>query len=226
MYQVKGYTEDIIHIYEQRLKTVCSRSVNRVHVLYFARLTEGMMQTLADRLRVVYTRDKGHELFTIYAWRRLFEIKLGGGRRRMTWRHFILVLGLHTDEEMTENGFGAYLLYLFRHAEGWKSGARLSGGHFINRLATHFGLLERLNIYERIGNTWAWVASRLGRQPDAMAGAPGAAKDALQLLRARGGGAGVTMEHCEAVRRCLQINHLSGQVHYLDGQLHDSADGC
>ncbi|GJZ42410.1 hypothetical protein Tco_0712522 [Tanacetum coccineum] len=36
--------------------------------------------------------------------------------------------------------------YLFRHAEGRKSGARLSGGHFIGRLAMHFGLVsdERL----------------------------------------------------------------------------------
>nr|GFC02087.1 hypothetical protein [Tanacetum cinerariifolium] len=35
-----------------------------------------------------------------------------------------------------------YLLaqYLFRHAEGRKSEARLSGGHFIRRLAAHFGL--------------------------------------------------------------------------------------
>ncbi|GKF13660.1 hypothetical protein Tco_0055122, partial [Tanacetum coccineum] len=30
--------------------------------------------------------------------------------------------------------------YLFRHAEGRKSGARLSGGHFIRRLAMHFRL--------------------------------------------------------------------------------------
>ncbi|GKF83812.1 hypothetical protein Tco_0248710, partial [Tanacetum coccineum] len=37
-----------------------------------------------------------------------------------------------------------YLLaqYLFRHAEGRKSGARLSGGHFIGGLAHHFGLVS------------------------------------------------------------------------------------
>nr|GEW99009.1 hypothetical protein [Tanacetum cinerariifolium] len=28
----------------------------------------------------------------------------------MTWRQFILELGLHTDEEMAEAGFGAYWL--------------------------------------------------------------------------------------------------------------------
>ncbi|GKF05462.1 hypothetical protein Tco_0036130 [Tanacetum coccineum] len=100
----------------------------------------------------------------------------------------------------------SYLLaqYLFRHAEGRKSGAsgaRLSGGHFIRRLATYFGLvsdqglrglsvvtselllidlhkLGRLNICLRVGDTWAWVAPRPKRQPDAAAGALGAAEDA------------------------------------------------
>ncbi|GJW52285.1 hypothetical protein Tco_0093636 [Tanacetum coccineum] len=38
----------------------------------------------------------------------------------------------------------SYLLaqYLFRHAEGRKSSARLSGGHFIGHLAHHFGLVS------------------------------------------------------------------------------------
>ncbi|GKG19606.1 hypothetical protein Tco_0376705, partial [Tanacetum coccineum] len=34
--------------------------------------------------------------------------QLGGVRRRMTWRQFILALGLHTEQEMAEAGFGAY----------------------------------------------------------------------------------------------------------------------
>ncbi|GKB93740.1 hypothetical protein Tco_0979877 [Tanacetum coccineum] len=119
----------------------------------------------------------------------------GGVRRRMTWRQFILALGLHMEQEMAEAGFGAYwarsdrlipnkgdlrdnwmeilsdkdflgpapsyapekvigvdlftanvprLLaqYLFRHAEGRKSRARLSRGHFIGRLAMHFWLVS------------------------------------------------------------------------------------
>ncbi|GJU67280.1 hypothetical protein Tco_1253539 [Tanacetum coccineum] len=152
---------------------------------------------------------------------------LGGARRKMTWRQFILALGLHNEEEMAEAGFIAYcqgservipdkgdlrdywieissdrdflgpapsyvfirdpvrrlchrmiacsisgrgqapkkvtdvdlfylrsidrgtanvtyllVKYLFRHVEGRKSGARLSGGHFIRRLAAHFGLVS------------------------------------------------------------------------------------
>ncbi|GKA80332.1 hypothetical protein Tco_0786928 [Tanacetum coccineum] len=73
-YQVEGYTEDIIHDFEQRLDTIFGRQVNQVHVLDFARLTNEMRGTLADRLKMVYTGDKGHELFTIHAFRRLFEI--------------------------------------------------------------------------------------------------------------------------------------------------------
>ncbi|GJW51183.1 hypothetical protein Tco_0092534 [Tanacetum coccineum] len=52
-----------------------------------------------------------------------------------------------------------YLLaqYLFRHAEGRKSGARLFGGHFIRRLAYHFGLmsddrLRGLSVMARLGS--------------------------------------------------------------------------
>ncbi|GJU49810.1 hypothetical protein Tco_1219365 [Tanacetum coccineum] len=99
-----------------------------------------------------------------------------------------------------------YLLaqYWFRHAEGRKSGARLSRGHFIRLIPHHFGLvsddelrglfvvtreiplidmgeLVKLNICMEIGDDWAWVAPGLERQPDTMAGAPGATKDALAV---------------------------------------------
>ncbi|GKG59284.1 hypothetical protein Tco_0604935, partial [Tanacetum coccineum] len=69
------------------------------------------------------------------------------------------------------------------HAKGRKNGARLSRGHFIRRLAHHFGLvsddglrelsvvacelllidmgeLVKLNICMEIGYDWAWVAPR------------------------------------------------------------------
>ncbi|GJY59243.1 hypothetical protein Tco_0459135 [Tanacetum coccineum] len=159
--------------------------------------------------------------------------QLGGVRRRMTWRQFILALGLHKEQEMAKARFGAYwdgsdrvipdkgdlrdywikissgkdflgpapsyvlirdlvrrlchmmiaysiygrgqapekvtgvdlfylcsmdrgttnvlhLLaqYLFRYAEGRKSGDRLLGGHFIGRLAMHFRLAIAAGAYE------------------------------------------------------------------------------
>ncbi|GJY09670.1 hypothetical protein Tco_0377855 [Tanacetum coccineum] len=60
-YQVEGYTEEIVHDFEQRLETIFGR-------------------------------------------------QLGGARRSMTWRQFILALGLHTAKEMAKDGFGAYWL--------------------------------------------------------------------------------------------------------------------
>ncbi|GKE79312.1 hypothetical protein Tco_1545432 [Tanacetum coccineum] len=99
-----------------------------------------------------------------------------------------------------------YLLaqYLFRHAEGRKSGARLSGGHFIGRLAHHFGLVSddglrglsivthelpvidmgelfKLNVCIGVGDNWAWVAKGAERQPVAAAAALGGAEDALDV---------------------------------------------
>ncbi|GJS87657.1 hypothetical protein Tco_0770293 [Tanacetum coccineum] len=73
IYQVDGYDEGIIHSYEQRLETIWGRPVNLVQVLDFARLTDGIRQTLGDRLSMVYAGDDGHALFTSHAWRRLFE---------------------------------------------------------------------------------------------------------------------------------------------------------
>ncbi|GJS91670.1 hypothetical protein Tco_0774306 [Tanacetum coccineum] len=147
-YTIEEYTEGIRHSYEQRLEMIWSRPVNRVHVLDFEGLTPEMRQDLAVRLRMVYSGE-GHQVFVSHAWRRLFEIRaplLGGVRRRMTWRQFILALGLHTEQEMAEAGGQApekvtgvdlfylrsmdrgttnvpHLLaqYLFRHAEGRKS---------------------------------------------------------------------------------------------------------
>ncbi|GKC40356.1 hypothetical protein Tco_1052740 [Tanacetum coccineum] len=135
--------------------------------------------------------------------------KLGGVRRRMTWRQFILALGLDTEQEMAQRpceetmqqddsmhhfwqmtaaekvtsvdlfylrsmdrgtiNFPYRLAqYLFRHVEGRKSGARLSGGHFIRRLADHFGLVSDEGLR----------GPRPKRQPDAAAGAYGATEDA------------------------------------------------
>ncbi|GJV85720.1 hypothetical protein Tco_1525618 [Tanacetum coccineum] len=64
-YAVKGYTEEIVHDFEQRHETIFERQVNRVHLLDFEGLTPNMRQDLVERLRMVYTRDDGQEEF---AW--------------------------------------------------------------------------------------------------------------------------------------------------------------
>nr|GFA85873.1 hypothetical protein [Tanacetum cinerariifolium] len=164
-YHIEGYTMGIRHSYEQRLETIWSKPGNRVLVLDFEGLTLEMRQDLVLRLRMVYSR-KGRmsdtELGLDVTDTLCFQ--MGGVRRRITWRYFILALRLHIEQEMAEDGFGDYDrlipdkgdlrdywikissgrdfvgLYLFRHAEGRKSRARLSGGYFLRCLAMHFGL--------------------------------------------------------------------------------------
>nr|GEX37506.1 hypothetical protein [Tanacetum cinerariifolium] len=109
----EGYTEDIVHDFEQRLDMIFGRDANRVYVLGFTGLTEETGQTLADRMRMVFIGAKGQVMFTSHAWRRLFEIRgplLQGARRMMTWRQLIMALGLHIAKEMAEDGFEAYWL--------------------------------------------------------------------------------------------------------------------
>ncbi|GKA11511.1 hypothetical protein Tco_0691057 [Tanacetum coccineum] len=96
-----------------------------------------------------------------------------------------------------------YLLarYLRLFATGRKIGAHIFSGQFVARLAEHFGLLTaeilggltviapelpiidmaelmRLQICVQLDDTWAWVAMRPERQPDAAAGSPAVAEDA------------------------------------------------
>ncbi|GJW16315.1 hypothetical protein Tco_0020448 [Tanacetum coccineum] len=262
-YQVVGYTEEIVHDFEQRLEIIFGRQVNRVHILDFEGLTPDMRQDLAERMRMEFILDFfstcriGDEIGIDTAGTLCFQ--LGGARRSMNWRQFILALGLHTAEEMVEDGFGAYWLgserlipdngdlsdywvnissgreflrcapsytyirdpvqrlchrlisnnifgrgqapekvtatnlfylrsmdrraanvpylltqYLFRNAEGRKSGARLSGGHYIGRLAHHFGLLSD----DGLRGLSVVASPGPERQQVAAAGAPEAAEDA------------------------------------------------
>ncbi|GKB31514.1 hypothetical protein Tco_0870915 [Tanacetum coccineum] len=171
--------------------------------------------------------------------------QLGGVKRSISWRQFILAMVLHTKEEIAPPGFEGYwtgsereipdkgdlkdywieissdrdllgptpsyvhirdpmrrlchrmISYtIFGRGQGLEKegGARLSGGHFIGRLAPHFGLVmderlrglhvitrelplidlhefRRLNICTRVGDTWAWVAPRPERQQATAAGA-------------------------------------------------------
>ncbi|GJS13663.1 hypothetical protein Tco_0408135 [Tanacetum coccineum] len=231
-YQIEEYTEEIRRSYDRDE----AGSGSEVQDGIFWRGTTG----ICEMSGIVMDLDTADTLC----------FQLGGVRKRMTWRQFILALGLHTEQEMAEAGdflepAPSYVLiqdpvrrlchrmiaysisgegqapekvtgvdlfylrimnrgtanvpqllaqYLFRHAEGRKSGARLSGGHFIGRLAMHFGLvsneglrglqvvtrelplidlheLGRLHICMRYGDTWAWVAQGSERQQAVAAGA-------------------------------------------------------
>ncbi|GJU05827.1 hypothetical protein Tco_1122257 [Tanacetum coccineum] len=116
------------------------------------------------------------------------QFQLGGARRRMSWRQFILALELHTSEEMETAGFGLYWVesgsspvaslrgvrYLRLFASGWKQGAMISGDLPVIDMAD----LVRLQICIELDDTKAWVAPGPERQPNAATGAPEAAEDA------------------------------------------------
>ncbi|GJZ65675.1 hypothetical protein Tco_0622371 [Tanacetum coccineum] len=193
-YQVEGYTDDIVHTFKQRLETIFGKSVNQVHVLDFVGLTEEMRMSETEMgLDVADTL-----CFQLGGARRTIPDK---GDLRDYWIEISLdrdFLGLTPSYVYIRDPGTAnvpYLLaqYLFRHAKGRKSGARLFGGHFIGCLAAHFGLvsdeglmglsvitrkllmidlheLASLKICVRLGNTWGWVAPRLKRQSTITAG--------------------------------------------------------
>ncbi|GJX59146.1 hypothetical protein Tco_0290536 [Tanacetum coccineum] len=86
------------------------------------------------------------------------QFRLGGARRCMSWKEFILALGLHTDEEMQTARFAPSYTMIRdpilrlchrlsacsiagRSQAPKKSEAHISRGQFVARLAAHFGLL-------------------------------------------------------------------------------------
>nr|GEU48791.1 hypothetical protein [Tanacetum cinerariifolium] len=185
-YQVEGYTEEIVHNFEQRLEMIFGRQVNRVHTLDFKGLTSDMRQDLAERLRMVYTGDDGQEIFMSHAWR----------------RQFILALGLHTAEEMAEDGFGAYWVgservipdkgdiigywikisfdrEFLRSAPSYTY-IRDSMQRLCHRLIS-YSIFERGQTPEMIRDDWAWVAKGAERQPVAATTALGDVMDALDV---------------------------------------------
>ncbi|GKE03507.1 hypothetical protein Tco_1395525 [Tanacetum coccineum] len=75
---------------------------------------QGLEYTNADiadfeeRMVMEHRDDAGVVVFASQAWERLFDTRgplLGGDRRRLSWRQFIMALGLHTEEEMESPGF-------------------------------------------------------------------------------------------------------------------------
>nr|GEV97753.1 hypothetical protein [Tanacetum cinerariifolium] len=101
-------------------------------------------------------------------------------RHSMTWRQFILALGLHTAEEMAKDGFGAYWLGSERVIP---DKGDLSGLSVVTRELPliDMGELVKLNICIEVGDDWAWVAQDMERQPVVAAASPGGAEDASDI---------------------------------------------
>ncbi|GJQ94362.1 hypothetical protein Tco_0005501 [Tanacetum coccineum] len=208
-YQDLKYTDANIADFEERLERIYGREINKVQVVDFQGMPELMRDGLLGRIRMEHRDDAGVVVFTSRAWGRFLstlrfgevlldldalstiQFQLGGARRRLSWRQFILALGLHIEEEMESPSFARDpVLRLFhrmmvhsiarRSQAPEKSGAHISGGQFVSRLAEHFGLLTAkilgglmvitpelpiinmgelviLQICMEVDDTWAWA---------------------------------------------------------------------
>ncbi|GKA75023.1 hypothetical protein Tco_0781401 [Tanacetum coccineum] len=121
--KIDEYTKGIRHSYEQRLETIWSRPINQVHILDFKGLTP---------------RDEvgsGSEVEDDIFWRGAIDrdflcpapsyVLIRDPVRRLCYR--MITYSISSRGQALEK-------YLFRHADGRKSGARLLGGHFIRHL--------------------------------------------------------------------------------------------
>ncbi|GKE43551.1 hypothetical protein Tco_1470835, partial [Tanacetum coccineum] len=102
-YEGLQYTKANIVDFESRLARIYRREVHRVQVFDFGGLPNLMAGGLSARMLMEH---KGVSLFTSRAWRRLFDIREPW--RYLSWRQFIVALGLHTGEEMESLGFARY----------------------------------------------------------------------------------------------------------------------
>ncbi|GJT97198.1 hypothetical protein Tco_1092716 [Tanacetum coccineum] len=79
-------SEDITD-FEERLERIYNREIHKVQVVDFQWMPELMRDGLFAKMVMEHRDD------------------VGGARRRLSWRQFILALGLHTEEEMESLGF-------------------------------------------------------------------------------------------------------------------------
>ncbi|GKB13454.1 hypothetical protein Tco_0847377 [Tanacetum coccineum] len=172
--------------FEERLERIHDRGTHRVQVLDFKGMPELMRDVLYARMLMEHCVDDGVVVFTSQAYGRVLESK--GPLVRKLILEFLSTLR-----------FGEVLLDLDapgtiqRFAVGRKSGALISGGKFIARLAEHFRLLTeemlqgltvtapalpiidmtelvRLQICVEFRDTWAWapVAPGCGDEDEEM----------------------------------------------------------
>ncbi|GJV14287.1 hypothetical protein Tco_1359610 [Tanacetum coccineum] len=166
MYEGLQYIDADIVDFETRLARIYKREVHREVSLFTSRAWRRLFD-----IRGPLVHELILEFFSTFRFGEAIldlntpgalQLQLRGARRCLSWRQFIVALGLHTGEEMESPNFARYwaermdvgsvnvpyLLarYLRLFAAGRKSGALISGGQFVALLAEHFGLLieERL----------------------------------------------------------------------------------
>ncbi|GKC20615.1 hypothetical protein Tco_1022765 [Tanacetum coccineum] len=113
--------------------------------------------------------------------------------------------------------------YLFKHAEGRKSGARLCRGHFIRRLAHHFGLVSD----DALRGLYVVASPGPERQQVVAAGAPGAAEDAPAVDEGvQADPAPIqTPQQQPPPPSTTEINDRSGEILHMDDFMYNAAHG-
>ncbi|GJS97102.1 hypothetical protein Tco_0804070 [Tanacetum coccineum] len=138
------------------------REIHRVQVFDFGGLPDLMAEGLSTRMMMEHRDAQGFgEVVLDLDTPGALQFQLGGVRRRMSWREFILALGLHSAEEMQTAGTAPYTFIrdpmlrlchrlitcsIAGRSQAPKKGSMISGGQYVACLAEHFGLLveERL----------------------------------------------------------------------------------
>nr|GEX37168.1 hypothetical protein [Tanacetum cinerariifolium] len=100
-YQGLEYSNQDIADFEERLERIHDRGTDRAQVLDFEGMPKLMRDVLYARMRIEHHDSDG--------------VMLGGARRRMSWREFILALGLHTGEEMKSLSFARARCWIDQH---------------------------------------------------------------------------------------------------------------
>ncbi|GJU91585.1 putative reverse transcriptase domain-containing protein [Tanacetum coccineum] len=162
--EAKGleYTDADITDFEERLDRIYSREIHRVQVMDFLGMPELMRDGLFSRMVMEQRDDVGVVLFTSRAWGRLFDTK--GPLVRELILEFLNSLDLERDpvlrlchqmmaHSIARRSQAPEKPDILGFAAGRKSGA-----------SYHW-----LQICMEVDDTWAWVAMRPERQPDAVA---------------------------------------------------------
>ncbi|GJT11904.1 hypothetical protein Tco_0858946 [Tanacetum coccineum] len=228
-YQVDGYTEEIVHDFELGMETGKEKPITHG-------LTEDMGETLTDRMRMVYTGEEGQVLFSSHAWRRLFEI------RGPLVQEFILEffrtcrisdteLGLDvTDTLCFQLGGPRHPVRRLCHmlisynisgwgqapekADGRKSRAKMSRGHFIGCLAEHFGLVSDeglMGLTREAADCYGWC-------PEIAEGAPDVDEDA-QVVPAPVQATQPPLAAASIRTMAQRLSRLKEEVHNLRGDM-------
>ncbi|GJW79505.1 hypothetical protein Tco_0143480, partial [Tanacetum coccineum] len=129
-YQGLEYYDQDIADFKERLERIHVKGTHRVQVLDFEGMPEPMRDVLYARMLIEHLDDD--------------RVVLGGARRHMSWRKFILALGLHTGEEMESPDFAR-------------------AGCWIGQHPLLVGPISE-EIYVKLGDTWAWVPVGPARQ--------------------------------------------------------------